>query len=276
MTDFPTRDAYFPAGAGNVGPMRTGQRNFYDAVRQMPGAQAAAALAIVAGVVTPTRAAHVIDTEAAAVADDLANIAQDNLPDGAVLVLMSTDAARVPTVKHGAGGMGQILLCGNADLALSDPSMRLILRRSGATWVEDGRSWGANVAGARAWLAAAAANHNHDGTYVNAAGQTLGAGYDMTPYNLGNVSGNLTPDVRLGAMQYGVLTGDLTILAPARDGTVVEIELMNDGTARQLLFSGYTQRPGGEYTAGGTLVHTLYIEKRGARVSVDIVPEQAA
>ena len=157
MTDFPTQDGFFPPGAANVGPVRAGQRQFYDAVRQLPGAKAPATLTIATGAVTPTQGIHAIDTEGAASADDLANILQDNLPDGSLLILLSVDAARVPTVKHSAGGAGQVLLANAADFPLTDPSIRLLLRRDGATWVEEGRFYGADMAGARAYLGTAEA-----------------------------------------------------------------------------------------------------------------------
>lgn len=121
MTDFPT-DAQL--------------LQFANFVRQLSGAAPATAIDILAGVITPTRASQVIDTECHLETDDLTNIDLTNLPDGSFLFLSSADAGRVITVKNAAGGAGQILLNGGADLVLDSPDKWLWLVREGTDWQE--------------------------------------------------------------------------------------------------------------------------------------------
>ncbi|WP_316978058.1 hypothetical protein, partial [Shumkonia mesophila] len=198
MVAFPAKNDFFPEGAGNTGPVRAGQRGFYDAVRQMPGANASAALTIAAGAVTPTRYLHTIDTEGAAAADDLTNILQDNLPEGALISIGSVDGARVPTVKHSAGGAGQILLADGTDFLLLHPSMRLVLRRDGTTWVEEARAYGSQKAAARTHLDVDQATNSltaeaaaDDADLVAVYDSSAGAMRKMTRANLlASLSGN--------------------------------------------------------------------------------------
>jgi hypothetical protein len=82
---------------------------------------------------------HAIDTESAAVSDDLATIATTNLPDGSMLWLHPISAARVVTVKHNAGGAGQIAMKASADLALASPNTWLVVKRTGTDWQEVGQ-----------------------------------------------------------------------------------------------------------------------------------------
>jgi len=108
-------------------------RNF---VAQLTGGAAESELTIAAGTVTPTGATHLVDTEADAATDDLTHLQVTNLPEGSIVQLRAVDAARVPTLKHGAGGSGQMLLDGDADLVLSATNRRVWLQRIGTDWVE--------------------------------------------------------------------------------------------------------------------------------------------
>lgn len=112
-----------------------------DVIRQQPGGSVESTLTIAAGIVTPTGGIHAIDTEAAAATDDLTNIDQTNLPDGATLLINGANAAHVVTLKHGAGGVGQVLLADKADLAL-DTIGWIWLKRTGTSWEELMRSPG--------------------------------------------------------------------------------------------------------------------------------------
>lgn len=156
MSEFPNKDDFFAPGAQSVGPTRTAQRVFYDAVRQLPGARARAALVLAADAATPTQGTHTIDTEGAAASDDLKWLLQANLPDGALLSIRSADNARDVVVKHAAGGAGQIILADGADFTLADTTMGLFLERVGTTWVEVDRSYGGNKAAAFANIKQAA------------------------------------------------------------------------------------------------------------------------
>lgn len=135
MTDFPAAN-YLTNVARQEGEMQTGFENWLAATKQLPGGLAETSLTIATGSITPTRFAHSVDTEGAGAADDLTNIDNTNLPDGALLLLHSVSAARVVTVKHAAGGTGQISLIDGADIVLDDPKIQILLKRNGTDWEE--------------------------------------------------------------------------------------------------------------------------------------------
>ena len=62
-------------------------------------------LVIASGSITPTRGFHRIDTEGATSTDDLTTIVTTNIPEGARLVLMSTNNTRDITIKHNVGNI---------------------------------------------------------------------------------------------------------------------------------------------------------------------------
>lgn len=105
-------------------------------IRELLGGSAASELTIASGAVTPTAAAHTVDTEADAASDDLTNIAQTNHPDGRFLAIKAADPARAVVVKHAAGGTGEILLADAVDLTLTGASQFLLLQRDGSAWRE--------------------------------------------------------------------------------------------------------------------------------------------
>jgi hypothetical protein len=130
--------SYLTDSSRTEGEFKAALEAFLAAAKQLPGGQAETELTISAGSVTPTRAAHSVDTEADAATDDLDAIALA-LPEGALLFLRGASTARVVTVRHAAGGLGQIILNGAEDLALDDAALTLILQRAGDTWREVGR-----------------------------------------------------------------------------------------------------------------------------------------
>jgi hypothetical protein len=110
-------------------------------VAEQPGGGLEQALTIATGSVTPASGAAralIVDTEAAAASDDLANIIQTNAPEGSLMLLRNANSARTVVVKHNAGGAGQITLQGSADRSLVDAKTYLILMRVGTDWVEIG------------------------------------------------------------------------------------------------------------------------------------------
>jgi hypothetical protein len=142
MTDFPV-PAYLSDAGRSVAEQKAALEAFLGATRQLLGAGGAVStLVISSGVITPTTGEHVVDTQGSAVADDLTNIAATNLPDGSLLLLRALDSTKVVIVKHAAGGAGQIAIADTADFLLVDPTMWLLLRRSGALWEEVGRFYG--------------------------------------------------------------------------------------------------------------------------------------
>ena len=92
------------------------------------------------GTITPDQYFHTVDTEADAPTDDLHNLGQSQLYDGAFVLLRCEDASRVTTLKHLAGGTGQMELLGGQELELDSTSVFSALYREGTKWVELWRS----------------------------------------------------------------------------------------------------------------------------------------
>lgn len=137
MTTLPTGAQLI--AAANVSAMQGLMSDQATAISEMPGGAVATTLTIAAGAVTPTVACHLVDTEAAAASDDLTNIVTTNHPDGRRLLISMVDAARIVTVKHNAGGAGQIALANSYDLVLKVGGW-VELKRTGANWEEVARS----------------------------------------------------------------------------------------------------------------------------------------
>lgn len=109
--------------------------DFLTAISALPGALDQSEVTVAGGALIVNRFAHSVDTESDASADDLLTIAASN-PDVRLLMLRAENPARVVTVKHAAGGTGEIILDGNADYVLNKASKTLILWRKGAQWLE--------------------------------------------------------------------------------------------------------------------------------------------
>ena len=109
-----------------------------------PLAMPSSELTIAAGVITPVRASHTVDTEADAASDDLDLIDATNTTDGALLLLAAENGARSVVVKHNSGmptgNQLRIFLSDDADFPLDDAEKWLVLIRRGTAWQEIGRS----------------------------------------------------------------------------------------------------------------------------------------
>lgn len=154
MTDLPTAAALTDPTKtkDQLVPVFQAQREF---IAQLPGAQADAELTIAAGVITPTRFLHRVDTQGDSAADDLDNILSTNLPDGSRLKLRAENAARVVTLRHQRGGAGELVLTNGEDFALNDSNRWIVLERRSTQWIEVLRS---SVFGRRVGAAADAAS----------------------------------------------------------------------------------------------------------------------
>ncbi|MCP4639574.1 MAG: hypothetical protein GY851_04040, partial [bacterium] len=106
---------------------------FYSNRRQF-GGRVRQNLTIADGSITPNRAICHVDTEGDAAADDLTHIAQTDVNEGHVLIVRQANDARIVTIKHGAGGGGEIILPGNADIILADSFDGVMLQRIGTQW----------------------------------------------------------------------------------------------------------------------------------------------
>jgi len=135
MTDLPA-SGYMENAARTEAEMKQAFEDVRDFIEEQPGGEAEAELTISSGSVTPTAFAHTVDTEGDAGTDDLANIALTNHPDGRLLLLRAENASRVVTVKHAAGGDGQVYLASDADVDLDSVDKFLMLIRNGSAWYE--------------------------------------------------------------------------------------------------------------------------------------------
>ncbi len=95
-------------------------------------------LTVNSGKIDATRSYHRVDTESGAATDDLTEIDHTQVDDGALLILIGVDPARIVTVKQ-AASPGNIILDNGADFALSE-NATIYLQRRGTVWVEINRS----------------------------------------------------------------------------------------------------------------------------------------
>jgi lipopolysaccharide export system protein LptA len=87
------------------------------------------------GQLTITSSHQKVDTAGGAASDDLDNIA-GGTRDGQIVILRPANSSRDVTVRHNAGGTGNIRLEGNADWTWANTDCRLGLMYSGTTWFE--------------------------------------------------------------------------------------------------------------------------------------------
>jgi hypothetical protein len=138
---------YISSPGRTSGEQKTALEDLRDHVAQLPGGSAEATLTIASGNVTPggedsgrAKSTYAIDTEGAAGTDDLTNIIQTNIEDGAIVLIHNVSTARIVVCKHVAGGTGQLSFTGGVDVSLRDPKQWLILKRTGSLWEELVRS----------------------------------------------------------------------------------------------------------------------------------------
>lgn len=115
------------------------------------------------GTITPEHGFLKIDTEGAFFLDNLDTISPDNYLENSILVITAVDPGRIVSVQHLAGGAGQINLSDGIALNLT-PSIHVLLRLEGTTWIEIGRFFGSNAAAARAYLGLGTAAVLDDGS----------------------------------------------------------------------------------------------------------------
>jgi len=134
MTVLPA-SGYWENNARTEGEGKQWGEDVRDVIAELPGGSAASMLTIVSGVIIPTLGCHTVEGEGAA-SDDLTNITTTNTPDGRMLLLTAYNAAHVITVKHAAGGAGQIHMLNDADADLDLVDAWILLKRTGADWYE--------------------------------------------------------------------------------------------------------------------------------------------
>lgn len=113
----------------------TGKVNLDGPLALGPGTE----LTISSGSITPTGNEHRIDTQSSASTDDLTDIDDANLEDGALLLLRAENTARTVVVKNGSGNH-KINLAGDLDFSIDDDEKSILLRLKGGEWFEVCRS----------------------------------------------------------------------------------------------------------------------------------------
>lgn len=145
MTALPVAD-YFKDPSRLNSQAKAAQDDILAVIRELLGGEAESTLTILTGSITPTRATHSVDTEGGAGTDDLTNIDYTNHPAGRILLIRTTNTARDITVKHAAGGVGEIILSDGSDFTMTDITQYLLLQRRGTQWVEIIRWYATDVA----------------------------------------------------------------------------------------------------------------------------------
>jgi len=136
MTDLPA-SGYISTDPRSISQQKAALEAVRDVVAELPGGSAESELTLDAsGAITPTRAVHTVDTYGGAAADDLENITTTNIPAGRLLLIHIEDDARVVTVKHEAGGAGQVHLRAGRDMELNKTDQYLLLLRIGTDLYE--------------------------------------------------------------------------------------------------------------------------------------------
>jgi len=142
---------YISNSSRTVAEQKAALEDVRDAIADLLGGAARASLTIASGAVVPgdgtSGGVIVVDTEAAAASDDLTNITTTNTPDGRLLLVYCANASRVVTVKHNAGGTGQIQLKDAADFVLDALDKWVLLQLRSTTWVEIERGYGVDYPG---------------------------------------------------------------------------------------------------------------------------------
>jgi hypothetical protein len=178
---FPAAATFSIASNPTSADFATALEAFLATTKQLPGGTARSELTISSGVIVPTAATHTVDTEADGATDDLANIQYTNMEDGTILILYPENTGRVVTIKHMAGGVGQINMLDAVDFVHTVP---VILQRIGSVWYEllhtalasTSAALQAQITTISAWIVRAAGGSSADSyTGVFAAGVL---GYD--------------------------------------------------------------------------------------------------
>lgn len=248
-------------------------------IAEMLGGSAEASYTIASGAITPTVGVFSVDTEAAAVTDDLTTLVTTNFPIGRLALLRSVDPARDVVVKHNAGGGAKFIMSDGADLTLDDPTQYLLVQRRGADWYDVLRGYGSNKTAARAYLGLAIGTnvqaYDANTAKLNAvqtwsAIQTIAAAARGTPVSLTD-GATVTPNFNLGNHFYWTIGGNRTLANPSNinQGQGGVITITQDGTGgRTISFGSAWKFEGGTIptlsTAAGAVDELVYYVEQGS------------
>jgi hypothetical protein len=170
--------------------MKDGLDLLNDVMAELPGGSTSSDLTIASGAITITRFFHRIETEGAAVTDDLVTITSPDIPAGRLVLLRIKTAGHTVVVKHGAGGTASFLLADDLDFSMTQTDQWLLLIKEVTYWTEVARNYGSLISGNRSYLGLGTAALVDTGTdageaVVMAAGPKLPAvdGSDLTGIN---------------------------------------------------------------------------------------------
>jgi hypothetical protein len=134
-TEHPTN--YLTLCAGGSDEIQGSLNEFLASMKEQLGGEDPSTQTISSGSITPTNGAHAVDAETGS-SDDLSHVVTTNLVEGQLLLLWPVDGKTI-TVKHEAGGAGQITLSCGHDLVMDDTANYVLLQRQGDDWQETGR-----------------------------------------------------------------------------------------------------------------------------------------
>ena len=145
MTDFAATDTFDDVDASSQDIIDGIEQNSA-ASKEFPGGVAVAELTIATGVIVPVDGGGFsVDTEANAAADDLTNISTANIRDGGLLWLLPESTSRVVTVKHNAGGVGEVDLIDGQEHVMDVAARGILLQRRGVKFYEVMRQGGRQI-----------------------------------------------------------------------------------------------------------------------------------
>lgn len=208
---------------------------------------ASSELTIASGSIVATRSHHTVDTEADAAVDDLSNITTASVSDGAQLLLRAENAARVVTIKHEAGGAGQIHLIGGRDIVLSSADTVIRLTRIGADWYQEGVSLVRGVPlVSKVPTAAGSILLNGDGTDFTMDGTYDIYEIDLIGLRVSTDSVNLTLQLQVGGV---VVTASYNFYSQSMENSAgLSTEQATAGTAFAITETGSNQQVGNAAT----------------------------
>lgn len=221
------------------------------ATRQLMGGSVPQSKTIASGTFTPDEDKTffiLVDTEGGAATDDLDRLALTNIPDGSHVALQATNTARTVVVRHAQGGSGQFLLVNAANFSLDDSEKLIVFRLSGTSFIEINRSWGADVAAIRAFLAlgtAALVNTGTGASDVPTNTQIFDTQRDYSRqqrFVRQTLTDGATINWNLDTQQVAKVTlgGNRTLANPTnkRDGGSYSLWVFQDGTGGRTLSYG--------------------------------------
>lgn len=145
MSTLPNAD-YISDSDRKVSEVKAALEDMRDVIAQGIGQSARTTISIEDGGITPTRSAHLLQSESST-SDTLDVITSTNLPEGSLLLLGPASGHEI-TIAHSAN----LSLIDGENFLMDDDTMRILLMRVGTDWVEVTRFYNANTTAFKAFL----------------------------------------------------------------------------------------------------------------------------